>query len=240
MEQVTVLCCYNNKSEFEKLKKSLSDQSVKVALIGIDNTEDTYSSCAAAFNEYLNKVHTEYVVFSHQDIVLPDKELMKQFIEVIKDNNMYDIVGVAGRNEEGHVLTNIYHGNELKYAGEKRVSKTELCDTIDECFFGGYTKGFVEYPFDEKLCNNWHLYAVDRCLDARTRGNKVFVCGIPILHKSMGKINDVYNWQFYKLSKKYKNNFNFINTTCAFASTIFPKREIAFIKRAISIKLGRY
>ena len=62
MEQVTVLCCYNNKSEFEKLKKSLSDQSVKVALIGIDNTEDAYSSCAVAFNENLN--YLSFIVIS--------------------------------------------------------------------------------------------------------------------------------------------------------------------------------
>ena len=53
-------------------------------------------------------------------------------------------------------------------------------------------------------------------------------------------MNQIYNLQFYRLSKKYSGKFDRILTTCASASTRFPLREVAFIKRAISIFLGRY
>lgn len=240
--ELTILCCYNNRENFEQLVNSLKRQSIEIEIIGIDNTSNTYRSCAEAFNDNLNKVKTKYVVFSHQDIFLTDCDQLERFLDCMKMTDEYDLIGVAGRSDsDDAVITNIHHGIDKEYAGKMRISKILVeCNTIDECFFGGTTRCFIEYPFDQHLCDNWHLYAVERSLAARVRGNKVYVCGISLVHYSSGRMNMVYNKQFYKISKVYSKYIDYISTTCASASTKFPVREWAYLKRKISIATGRY
>lgn len=241
MADVSIICCYNNLNEFSRLCECIRKQNIEIDVIGIDNTKSKYSSCARAFNDNLKNVRTQYVIFTHQDIVLKNDDMISIFYEALKSIDKYDILGIAGRrSSDGNVVTNMVHGDNQRYAGKCRVEYLEECDSLDECFFGGSTECFIKYPFDEILCDNWHLYAVEACLAARSRGNKAQVCGIPVIHKSAGKMNQIYNLQFYRLSKKYSGKFDRILTTCASASTRFPLREVAFIKRAISIFLGRY
>ena len=240
--ELTILCCYNNRKNFEQLVENLKKQSIETEIIGIDNTGNTYQSCAEAFNDNLAKVKTKYVVFSHQDIALTHCKQLEKFLYCMKIANEYDLVGVAGRRSiDGAVITNIRHGSNEEYAGKTRIDKLLVeCDTIDECFFGGTTSCFTKNPFNQELCNNWHLYAVERSLSARARGNKVYVCGIPLIHYSTGRMNHVYNKQFYMISKAYCKQIGYIYSTCASASTKFPAREWAYLRRKISIATGRY
>ena len=241
MKEVTIICCYNDLKQYSVFLKSLTSQNLDFELIGIDNTNNKYKSCSEAFNKHILKVTTPYVIFSHQDIEFIDNNNLAEFVACIKRININDILGVAGRKEKGGtVITNIVQGNDKQYAGGKRIKVLTKCETIDECFFGGYTKNFRDHPFDEKVCNNWHLYAVDRCLNARKMKNNVYICPIYIIHKSKGKMNYIYNKQFYLLSKKYSKEISYLNTTCAYASTRFPFREISFVKRAVSLFLRRY
>jgi len=241
MNEVTIICCYNNSNQYDQLISSLKKQSIGFELMGIDNTEAKYKSCAKAFNDHIKKVVTPYVVFCHQDIEFTDGNTLSSFVECIKSTRFGDIIGVAGRiSKGGTVVSNILQGDSKENPGKQTLVERTECEVVDECFFGGYTDNFVKYPFDESLCNNWHLYAVDRCLNARVMGYSVYICPITLIHKSKGKMNSIYNRQFYLLSKKYSRDIDYLNTTCAYASTRFPFREIAFLKRAISMCLGRY
>lgn len=238
---VSIVCCYNNIKQYGKFINSLSRQSIQPRVVGIDNTKNVYSSCSEALNCALSTVTTPYVIFSHQDIELIDNESLEKFVKSIKDMKCGDVLGVAGRCKRGGtVVSNIIHGSEKRRIREREITAVTECETIDECFFGGYTQNFLDHPFDTKICNNWHLYAVDCCLGARVRGNHIYICPISLIHKSTGKMNGIYNKQFYQLSKKYENEIEYINTTCAYASTKFPAREWAYLKRKISIATGRY
>ena len=161
MKDVTIICCYNNLNQYKKFLDSLSGQSMEVELIGIDNSKKAFQSCAAAFNTNICNVETPYIIFSHQDIEFVDENNILDFVNSIKKVALYDIVGVAGRLVQGGtVVSNIVQGEAKQYAGKQRLSNITECDVIDECFFGGYTENFKQYPFDEDLCNNWHLYAL--------------------------------------------------------------------------------
>lgn len=241
MHELSIICCYNRKEEYQAFLESLNAQNVEVCVVGIDNSQREYSSCAAAFNAAMQKVDTPYVVFSHQDILFPTEGMIRSFMECLKKIHIHDILGVAGRSSENNlVVTNVRHGATAEYAGGNRVEEMVACDSVDECFFGGTAECFRKYPFDEHLCNGWHLYAVERSLAARVRGNKAWVCDMPLIHKSQGKMDLDYSKQFYHISKRYSKHMDYMRTTCAYAPTRFPKREVAFLKRSLSIALGRY
>lgn len=54
---------------------------------------------------------------------------------------------------------------------------------------------------------------VESCLNARSRGQHVYICPIKLIHRSKGKMNYIYNKQFYKLSRKYSKDIRYLNTT---------------------------
>ena len=110
-------------------------------------------------------------------------------------------------------------------------------DNVDECFFGGATEGFRKYPFDEQLCDNWHLYAVERCLNAKVNGHKVYACDVSLVHKSRGRINHGFNVNLYQICKKYSHKFKRLRTTCANTSTGFIGRTLYYLKREVRVWL---
>lgn len=241
MNRVTLICCFNNKKQFDELKITLENQTEKHKLIAIDNTRKVFSSCSLAFNSVITQVETKYVIYLHQDILFINNNSVKIFTDYMEQMDENDILGVAGSKRGiDHVISNVLHGKFMEQAGKECVVGMLSVDVIDECFFGGYTECFVHNPFNEKLCKGWHLYAVERCLNALIRKNHVYVCDISLIHNSKGKINHAFNVDFYKISKYYAKQVNYIRTTCAYASTRFIIREWAYVKREISVMLNRY
>ena len=225
--KVTVICCYNNKKVFDNFVKTIAQQSVPCEIIELNNIgNQNFTSCAAAYNSVIEQVKTKYVVFSHQDILLDKPDTLEKFIGFLDIIQADDILGVAGvlfNDPKICVYTNIHQifGQELKYAsGDYRIVENIMkCDTVDECFFGGYSEHFKNYPFDEKVCDNWHLYAVEACLKSKTTGGNVWTCNIELTHLSKGKVNIPFYRNFYAVCRKYKNDFPFIRTTCAEVKT---------------------
>ena len=174
MKDITVICCWNNEKVYNDFAETLKAQNYECELIGIDNRGNKgFTSCAAAYNSVIGQVKTKYVVYSHQDILLDKPDILGKFAACLDKIGRDDIVGVAGvKFSHPGTYTNIMHiwdyNHELGYGGSKRVENDiEEVDVIDECFFGGCTEHFREYPFDEAVCDNWHLYAVDACLTAK-------------------------------------------------------------------------
>ena len=142
------------------------------------------------------------------------------FLTILRKIGPYDIVGVVGRRATAKErMGNIKQGSDKKRAVRGKVVGIEKCDTVDECFFGGYTECFQRYPFSETLCEGWHMYAVERCLAALKRGDNVFVVDADLTHISGGKIDHAYNITFYKISKQYKSTVKCLATTCEDAPT---------------------
>lgn len=233
---ITIVCCYNDEQQYKEFCESLYEQEEAFDLIGIDNREKEYSSCAKAFNSVLKDIKTEYVIFSHQDILIKNDEL-KKFVAYLKDVETFDIVGVAGAaTDAAHIYSNILDTNN-NYMSKYRVHDIQEVETLDECFFGGTTKCFRKYPFDERVCNNWHLYAADRCLNAKMNNHHVYVCDISLIHKSYGKTNYAFICNFYKLCKKYSKEMKQIKTTCGISYTNVCGRVSYYFLNSIKLML---
>lgn len=239
-KRVTIACCYNNIEQYNLFVDSLNIQTETFDLIGIDNRNQKYNSCSKAYNSVLGEIETEYVVFSHQDIIFDDEKALQKFVDYLKRIDSFDILGVAGAKAgEKRIFTNVNDGKG-KYAGEERIQGIQEFDTVDECFFGGRTECFVQYPFDDILCDDWHLYAVERCLNAKVNGHKVYACDVSLIHNSVGRITHGFNVNLYRICKKYSKNFGRIRTTCANTSTAFIGRTAYYIKREIRVVVEKY
>ena len=147
---VTVVCCYNDPKQYKKRVEDLARQHYDYTLIGIDNCRQQYSSCAKALNAATVQVKTEYVIYSHQDIELPDADMLGNFVDYLFMTQEEDILGVAGAVEDDSkqarehtcVLSKVRHGRKQAVAGEREYSGMAGCETVDECFFGGHTDFF--------------------------------------------------------------------------------------------------
>lgn len=175
MSDVTIVCCYNNETMYNNFVNTLKAQTCPYELIGIDNRGNgKFTSCAAAYNSVIDDVKTKYVIYSHQDILLQDAETLAQFVSYLERIKRDDILGVAGvKFSYPKTITNIMHRNnhtgEIISAGVRRMDSDMMeCDTVDECFFGGYTEHFRDEPFNETICNSWHFYAAEACLKTKS------------------------------------------------------------------------
>ncbi len=63
--------------------------------------------------------------------------------------------------------------------------RKEVC-TVDECLVVISVIVFNILQFDEKVCSDWHLYAVDYCLSVKKLGYGVYMIPIVGYHKSIG------------------------------------------------------
>lgn len=218
----------------------------------MDNCNRQYASCSLALNAATARVETEYVIYAHQDVELPGEDTLARFAGYLAQTGEADLLGVAGivpgtipgrkkrfGEAEGIVLSGVQHGaGELAAAGEQAFSGMRACDSLDECFFGGHTAHFKKNPFDEKLCDNWHLYGVERCLHTRWHGGNVYVCDVALIHHSTGHINHAYNENFRRLAKRYAG-MQCIRTVCGSSKTGFWHRNVFYWKREFLIRLGR-
>lgn len=232
MKRVTVVCCYNNLEEYESLIKSIYTQNEQCAVIGINNTQNnSFSSCSLAFNSVIKKIKTKYVIFSHQDITFSNQHVIRDFVDYLENIPRNSILGVAGRRiDDKYTRTNVKYKDGDKYAGSLRVNGLEECFSIDECFFGGETDRFLQHPFNEQICNNWHLYAVEQCLWGNTHGFKTYVCDIELVHTSQGVTSNAFYRNYFKLCRFYKKSFSEIATTCVYSKTDLLHRSITLFK----------
>lgn len=236
LRELAIICCYNNEKLYKKFLENIKLQQGDVEVIGIDNTTNQFCSCSSAYNYAMSMVKTEFVLFLHQDIVFIEPNTITKIMHYLKQISNYDILGLVGTKVGSKfVSTNIYVENLNQYGGKIRVHGLQECDTLDECIFGGKSICFKQYPFDEELCNNWHLYAVERALAAKERGDKVFVCDVPVLHLSKGNVDANFDKCFLGVCRKYRGTFREIHTPCAISKT----NEFSLLSWSIKSKIKR-
>lgn len=239
MNEITIVCCWNNSKQFNVLLNSIYKQQTSVDIVGIDNRKQTYKSCSSAFNDAIKNIKTKYVLFLHQDIIFTKANTLDKIHQYLSTINDHDILGVAGSSfNSPFVKTNVLVGNDdsLEYGGSLRVFGLEECNTLDECMFGGYTCFFRQNNFDEVICNGWHLYTVELCLRNMSQGGKVYVCDIDLVHNSKGVIDSFYNETYRKLCKKYHKQFKFLRTPCCYNSrTDFFSRNVYYFRKKIGL-----
>jgi len=225
MDTITIVCCFNDAEAYESLTRSIYDQDCDAVILGVNNSDSSFKSCSSAYNSVLKLIQTKYVAFVHQDIVFLHADSIRKMVSFLNDVDQVDIIGVAGAKEDGKynrkVLSNIVHGNNMESAGD-HFNGIEKCMTLDECLIFGYTDYFVCNPFDETICDNWHLYSVEQCLRTSLHGGQPYVCEIDLFHKSKGRVSSSYVLSFFKLCYRYRKDYPYITTCCASSRTSLP------------------
>ncbi|MDN3019197.1 glycosyltransferase [Paenibacillus sp. BSR1-1] len=215
---ISIICCYNNKSVFEQmLKKSIDNQDIECELIGIENVNNKFTSAASALNYGASLAQGDYYIFAHQDIEFYDENFLKSIVEYV-DCNQNSIIGLAGRDKMG-IYSNITHGSQHLYAGNFKVFGPVEVETLDECFIAMSKNVYNNLKFDEKTCNNWHLYSVDLCLTAKKRGIRAIVVPLEAYHASTGYVSKDYWKSMKKVMEKHKKDHSKIYSTCSVVST---------------------
>lgn len=184
---ISVICVWNNEEQYQNiLVHSLNIQDCDYELISIDNRNHAFTSCAAALNWGADHSTGEILIFTHQDISFDKKSSLKEFGQFIKAHPDI-IIGAFG-------------------AKQKAYSEDYLCDTVDECCFGMTREVFDSLRFNEKVCNGWHLYAVEMCLRAKERTKfGGGICNPGIRHFSGGNVDLSYMKKFKQLLVMYKH-----------------------------------
>lgn len=217
---ISVICCYSSKEKIDSmLIKSLKNQDIEFESIYIDNTNSRFSSAAAALNYGFMQSKGEYIVFVHQDVIFDNEHFLQEIIDGIDELNRPAIVGLAGIKEKNGVYSNITHGPKNKVVGKYRLSNPVKVQTLDEVLLAMKREVFDKFQFDEKTCDNWHLYGVDLCLTAAQDDIYSYVIPLSLHHQSKGNVDSNYMKSLGKVVAKHKNNYDSFVTTITSVNT---------------------
>lgn len=197
---ISVICCYNDEAQFQDFSASLETQSVNWQLIPIDNREQVFHSAAAALNCGVEQSEGDILVFSHQDI---------RFLSPAS----LELLTAPVREAPGRELISGAFG-VTRHKGETvAVEDFTAADSVDECLFAMSRRTWERNRFDEKLCDGWHLYAVEFCFRIRQQGGSVTAGDCRVEHLSPGHIDASYMRGFRRLIRKYRS-LGYLTTTC--------------------------
>jgi GT2 family glycosyltransferase len=198
---ISVICVYNNKAILDGcLLKGVNGQTAKHELILLDNTSGKFKSAAEALNQGASRAGGEYLMFVHQDVLLPSKEWLGTVYSRLDRLPKLGIAGVAGARGPGRcVVTNMMHGDLPVPAGNVQIDRPEVVQTLDESLVLIPRDVFGKLKFDEVTCDDWHLYAVDYCLSARKLGYEVYVIPDCVYHQSPGAS---LSWKYYRVLRR--------------------------------------
>ncbi len=251
---ISIVCIYNNEAILnEYLLKSLENQTVKFELIKIANTKNTFNSAAEALNYSAEKAIGRYIMFVHQDVHLLTQGWLEKAEEILDKISYLGIAGVAGMRKIGiskiypvgtipkeSGIGRVYHNyNKEPWRCNKNFQEPIEVQTLDEQLLIIPRNVFNNFKFDEKVCDNWHLYGVDYSLSVRKIGLKCYILPLPVWHKSIGALNEKYYITLSKIFKKYRNE-GVICTTCGIWYTSNFLNCLDLAKKAIRSEIGRW
>ncbi len=225
--KVTFICCHNNNEELNSMllpSFSMLDKST-CNIILINAFKEGYKSAAEAYNKTIKKHMNEIgdiLFFCHQDIAFDNVDFLQNIISELTENPN-QIIGFAGINTNGTVLSNLQYQENKQFITRNQIKSKEKVVTLDECCFATSKTVYQKLKFDEYVCNHWHLYAVEICYNAKRNGIPSYVMPDIIFHKKNNK-GGMYTDKYFlkslwRLVKKYKKDFDYIYAPCYICST---------------------
>lgn len=145
-------------------------------------------------------------------------------------NNKNTIFGAAGVYYSKVILSSMKN----EYGRYDTIDAPEKAMTLDECLIACYRDCLHGIKFDEKICDGWHLYGADLCLQALS-DDSLSVMAVPmdVWHKSSGNADKSFFITLDKIAKAYKNKFEVIYTTNSYVYTNNIKRILQKLYRKL-------
>ena len=230
MTDINIVVVYNNETLLEQMKDSIISKdasgSLSYEVIALDNTRGRFKSAAEAYNYALdNLCGAKCVVFCHQDIIFKEHSLQDIYdICSVNDRTLIGAAGVMNNRHNGWnagaTISAMSEGKDgiKKYDSLSKGTTREVF-TLDECLIAAHRELFDEVRFDPVVCDGWHLYAVDLCLQCHLKGIRVLVYDANIIHLSGGNLNKSFYACESKLARKYRRDYKEICYTCGWTYT---------------------
>lgn len=230
MKKISLITVYNNLTLLNEMIDSAKKQlNVDVEYILIDNREHQFLSAASALNHGANQATGDVLVFLHQDIEFETNYALKKIYDFANENKsvIFGASGVkryTGKNKI-HIYSAMWEGvdkNGVEWKSKYNTLDEPIkCFTLDECLIACHRNCMKYVRFDDIVCDGWHLYAADLCLQAGLiDGLDVMVIPMDyVWHKSRGTADETYLYAQNKLAKKYKGKYRIINTTNGYQFT---------------------
>ncbi|WP_323735589.1 glycosyltransferase [Methanosphaera sp. ISO3-F5] len=227
----SIICVYNNKEILnEYLLNSLSQQDSNYDLILINNEKNRFYSATSALNYGAKKAKGDYLLFVHQDVKFIGTNWLSKTELEIKKLDKIGAVGVLGKKDI-HLYTNILMGEPPRRVSDYTLKTPLEIKTLDECLIIIPKKVFNKHKFDEKTCDDWHLYGTDYVLSIKKEGYKSYVIPTNLIHRSIGdSLSETYYQLLPKLQKKHFPE-KIIYTSCGDWYTFIP----IFLQRILKI-----
>lgn len=235
---ISIVCVFNDKDLLSNyLLKSLNLQSSVHETIFVDNTNGKFKSAAEALNYGGQKAKNEYIMFVHQDMDLVSPNWLKDAEELIKSLENLGIAGVAGKaKNRWWAITNIEDGIPPRRISPYQINSPVKVQTLDECLLIIPKKVFQIIKFDDEVCDDWHLYGVDYCLNVKKAGYDAYVLPLFAYHRSKAySLSKKYYETLNKILKKHKSE-KYIRTTVDDWITFYPltiQRRFPYFKGLI-------
>lgn len=183
MKKISLIAVYNKPKVLKEMTDSAKRQkNVELELITLDNTHNRFSSAAEALNYGTSKATGEVFVYLHQDIEFLSDNVLEYIYDYAVENKttVFGSAGVGDMNkgEDLKILTTMH-----KYT--KTIDRPTKAFVLDECLIACHKSCMQKLKFDEKLCDGWHLYGADLCLQAiNFAGMSVYAVPMNVWHKS--------------------------------------------------------
>ena len=215
--KISIICVYNNLESLNAQLLNAFNQFKRdnYELILVDSVKLGFSCSSDALNYGASISTGNVLIFTHQDIYIKNEEDFFKFCLFISEEEIGTIVGAAGAIEKNKTNYTNYTTGKVLNLSFINIYKN-ICEVacVDESFFGMRVETYDNHHFDNNLCDDWHLYAVEASLYARKNGKKVIVYPIQIHHYSNGTISIKYWIGLLKIADTYRKHFKYIWTTC--------------------------
>ncbi|MDD1743002.1 MAG: glycosyltransferase family 2 protein [Methanomassiliicoccales archaeon] len=223
---ISVICVSNDKKVLnDYLMKSLDSQQAEYELIVVDNSTGRFTSAASALNWGALDAKGDFLMFVHQDFDFESSEWLTKCERLCAGTENLGAAGAAGKGEGRGIVSNIKdRWPEPKRVGNTDVDAMTKVQTLDECLIVIPRNVFARFRFDEKTCDNWHLYAVDISLTLLENGLGVYVLPLPGYHRSNNKSlrSGDYFETMKRVLRKHEGSFAKVYTTCGTWSGRMP------------------
>jgi GT2 family glycosyltransferase len=192
------------------LKQQDGEHSVEV--IAIPNFHNIFNGCGKGLNTALDISSGKYVIFCHQDIIVPKDWLirLKRAIQSLEtDNIKWGVIGPAGVTLNSVPYYYLLDGKGERLHTPQNPRNDVFC--LDELCM--VIKKENNLRFRDEHISGYHFYGLDICSDAKKKGLRNFAVNAWCHHSSVdGKGNLKTKEKYDQYLQEAKNAHKYLRT----------------------------
>nr|WP_243240307.1 glycosyltransferase family protein [Clostridium cibarium] len=179
--KIAFITCVNDKKAYEECLFYIENLYVPDGY-EIETIEINYAtSITSGYNEAIDKSDAKYKVYLHQDVLIVNKNFIKEIVSIFSKDSNIGMLGVVGSKDlhnsgiwwkSPHKVGTLYESIvKLKIVDYGNEYDIDEVLAIDGCIM------ITQYDvrWNEEVFDGWHFYDISQCMEFRRKGYKVCV-----------------------------------------------------------------